>query len=204
MRNLREQFERAVDGDPGAAPGDLARAAIMAGSRLRRRRNRLTVAGAAAGVVVLIGAVTGLNLASGRPAADQPVTVAAAMMPVVAPACTPHPVERDATDVVVFLGHAATDRQRAALGAALSADPGVQDLIFESRAQAYDRFRTRWAHQPDLVAAVEAGQFPESYRLRLVAASQYTAVRSRYATMDGVEQIIGRRCPKDAPVGGIQ
>ncbi|MFR9778442.1 permease-like cell division protein FtsX [Micromonospora sp. MS34] len=203
-RHLREHFERAVDDDPGVAPDDMAHAAIIEGVRLRRRRNQLTAAAVAAGMVVVIGAVAGLNLPSGRSAADQPVTVAAAMMPVVAPSCTPRPVERDATDVVIFLGAEITDRQRAALETALSADPQVQNLIFESRGQAYERFRTRWAHNPDLVAAVTADQFPESFRLRLVAASQYTAVRSRYATMDGVEEVIGRRCPKDAPVGGLQ
>jgi hypothetical protein len=32
----------------------------------------------------------------------------------------------------------------------------VDTLIFESREQAYQRFRTRWAQNPDLVAAVTA------------------------------------------------
>ena len=204
-RYLREHFERAVGDDPGVTPGEVARAAIIEGGRLRRRRNHLTAAGVAAGVVVVIGAVAGLNLPLEAPnSADPPVTVAAAMMPVVAASCTAHPVERDATDVVIFLGKELTDRHRVVLEAALRADPLVDALIFESRELAYDRFRTRWAQKPDLVAAVTADQFPESFRLRLAAASDYTAVRSRYATMDGVEKIIGRRCPKDAPVGGIQ
>lgn len=197
--NLTEQFELAVGGDPGVVPGELARAAIAEGTRLRRRRNRLAAAGVAAGLVLVIGAPVALR--SHR--AEPPVTVAAAMMPVAAPSCT-RPVERDATDVVVFLRASATESQRSALQAALDRDPRVGTLIFESRAQAYERFRARWAREPDLVAAVTTAQFPEAYRLRLVRASQYAAVRSRYAVMGGVEQIIGRVCPTDAPVGGIQ
>jgi hypothetical protein len=196
-RDLREHFEWAVGDDPGVAPGEMARAAIVEGGRLRRRRHQWT----AAGLVVVVGAVAGLAL--GGRAADPPTPVAAAMMPVAAPSCTERPVERDATDVAIFLDRAHTGRQLAVVRTALEADPRVDVLNFESPAQAYERFRALWAQDPDLVAAVGAGQFPASFRLRLVAAAQYTAVRSDYAAMDGVDQIVGRRCPKDAPVGGV-
>lgn len=202
VRYLQEHFEQSVGDDPGVPPREMARTAIVEGARLRRRRNRRTAAvGVAAAVVVVTGVVTGLNLSSGGRPADPPVTVAAAMMPVTAPACTL--VQRDATDAVVFLDRDLTVRQRAALETALSTDPRVAVLVFEGRGQAYERFQALWAHNPDLVKAVSADQFPESFRLRLVAAAQYTAVRSAYATMAGVEMITGRRCPSDAPVGGV-
>lgn len=202
-RQLREHFERSVGEDPGVAPDEMARAAIFDGVRLRRRRSRLAAAGMAAGVVIAIGTAAGLNLEVGSPTpAGPPVSVAAAMAPVAAPSCQRQAVERDATDAVIFLTAALTDQQRAALRTALSDDPRVAALIFESREQAYQKFRTRWAQNPDLLAAVTADQFPESFRLRLATASQYTAVRSRYARMEGVEQVIGRSCAKNAPVGG--
>ena len=201
--NLRDHFDRAVSDDPGAALEEIADAAIAEGGRLRRRRQR-TAAGVAAGAVALIVAVAGLNLSSNAPeSADPSETIAAAMMPVTAPSCLPHPVEVDVTDVVVFLAAASTDEQRSALAAALHDDPWVDALMFESREQAYQRFRSRWAKNPDLLAAVHAEQFPQSFRLRLVAAGQYPAFRSQYAAMEGVEQVIGRKCAKDAPVGGV-
>jgi hypothetical protein len=203
-RDLREHFDRAVGDDPGFAPGELALAAISEGGRLRRRRHRLVTAGVAAGVVAVIGAGTGLDLAMGSREPEQPVTVAAAMMPVVAASCTEHPVEHDATDVLVFLDRELTDRQRTALETALSADPRVATAMFDSRAQAYQRFQALWQDEPDLLAAVSVDKFPESFRLRLAAASQYAAFRSQYAAMAGVDEVIGRRCPTDAPVGGVQ
>jgi hypothetical protein len=194
QRDLREHFELAVSDDPGVPPGEMARAAITDGGRMRRRRNQL----AAAGMVAVVGAVTGLGLATAGGTPEPPVTVAAAMAPVSAPSCTQRPVESDATDVMIFLDSA----QREVLQNALEADPRVDALSFESREQAYEKFRSRWAHEPDLIAAVSAGQFPEAFRLRLVSAAQYTALRADYATAAGVEQIIGRKCSPDAPVGG--
>jgi hypothetical protein len=202
-QQLREHFERAVAEDPGVAPDEMARAAINEAVGLRRRRSRLVTAGVAAGMVVAVGTTVGLKVAVGSPApAGPPVTVAAAMAPVAAPSCERQPVERDATDAVVFLTPDLSEPQRAALMIALRNDPRIAALIFESREQAFQKFRTRWAQEPDLVAAVTADQLPESFRLRLVVAAEYTTVRSRYASMDGVEQVIGRRCAKDAPVGG--
>jgi RNA polymerase sigma factor (sigma-70 family) len=59
----------------------------------------------------------------------------------------------------------------------------VGTVQFESREQAYLRFRALWSKDPDLVAAVGLKQLPESFRLRLADASQYTALRAQYAAM---------------------
>jgi hypothetical protein len=202
-RSLREHFDRAVSDDPGINPGKMAHAAIAEGGRMRRRRKRMAAASAAAGLVTVFGAVAGVNLVTEAPRSEiPPVTIAAAMMPVAAPSCSAKPVDRDATDVLIFLAAEVTDRQRSALESALGGDSRVGVLHFENREQAYRRFVTRWKNNPDLVAAVGAEQLPESFRLRLVNASQYTALRGQYAAMDGVEQIIGRTCPPSAPVGG--
>lgn len=201
---LRKHFERAVGDDPHVPAVEVARAAIAEGSRLRRRRHRLTAAGVAAAVVTVAGAVTVLNLPAGAPQrAEPPMTVAAAMMPVSAPSCTGQLVEHRATDVVVFLHTEASDRQRTAVGTALEADPVVETVLHESRSEAYERFRVLWADSPDFLAAVTPDQLPESFRLRLVTPERYPALRSRYAAMDGVADVIGRQCPQDAPVGGV-
>ncbi|MFC7530592.1 permease-like cell division protein FtsX [Actinoplanes sp. GCM10030250] len=203
-QNLRDHFDRAVSDDPGAALNEMADAAITEGGRLRRRRNHRTALGAAAGVVAVIGAVAGLNLTAGSPESTDPqVTLAAAMMPVSAPSCLPQPVETDATDALVFLTAGVTEVQRTALAEALSDDPRVSAFAFESRKEAYEKFRSRYADNPDLIAAVGTDRFPEAFRLRLGVAQQYTELRLHYAAMDGVDLITGRRCTADAPVGGV-
>jgi hypothetical protein len=202
--NLRDHFDRAVSADPGADPGEMAYAAITQGGRIRRRR-KTAVAGAAAGLVAVLATIGGVNLFSGPPrSADPPVTVAAAMMPLVAPSCSTKPVASDATDAVVFLTAGVTDGQRSALRSALDDDARVAKLAFENRAQAYQRFVARWRNDPDFLASVGPQQLPESFRLRLADPSRYTAFRAHYAALAGVQDVVGRICPADAPVGGVQ
>ena len=203
--NLRQHFDRAVSADPGADPGEMAHAAIVQGGRVRRRRRQTAVAGVAAGIVAALGVAAGVNHEPEAPGpANPPLTVAAAMMPVAAPSCTEKPVEHDATDVILFLAADAAERQRSAIMSALDDDARVESLEFESREQAFDRFRRLWADSPDFVAAVSADQMPESFRVRLVDAAQYSAFRAEYEATDGVDDVLGRVCPSSAPVGGVQ
>lgn len=203
--DLREQFDLAVSDDPGADPGAMAYAAIQEGGRIRRRRRQLTAAGVAAGVVMVLGAVAGVNLLTGAPKpVAPPPAVEAAMMPVAAASCSAEPVSSDATDVAIFLRMDSTAGQRAALGRALDGDARAGTVRFQSRDAAYQRFRALWADSPDFVASVGPAQFPESFRVRLANPAQYTAFQSVYAAKDGVDMIVGRRCPASAPVGGLQ
>jgi cell division protein FtsX len=204
--DLRRQFDLAVSDDPGADPAAMADAAMFEGGRMRRRRRmQLAAAGVAAGVVLVLGAVSGVNLMTGAPeSTEAPVTVEAAMMPKAAPSCSVKPVTSDATDVAVFLAMDTTDAQLAALSAALHDDRRVGTVRYESREDAYQRFRALWADHPKLVASVGPKQLVESFRVRLVDPAQYTAFRAHYAAMAGVDQVIGHKCPANAPVGGIQ
>ena len=211
---LREQFDRAVGDDPGADPGEMASAAIALGGRVRRRRRQLAAAGAAAGLVLVLAVVAVVNVrppatAPGNPpaSANPPSAAAPAMVLVAATGCSPQPVERDATDAVVLPGDAAghvTDPQLAALRSALEHDARVKTVIFDSRESAYQRFRKLWAADPDFVGSVDPEQLPESFRLRLVDASQYAAFRADYEAMDTVQYVEGRVCPVSAPVGGVR
>jgi hypothetical protein len=200
--SLREHFDRAVSADPGIDPGELAHTAITEGGRIRRRRKRTAAASAVAGLTVF-GVVAGLNLRTepARPA-NPPAPAAAAMVPAAAPSCSAKPVDRDATDVLILLGGAVTGPQRTALRSALGADKRVDVLQFENSQQAFQKFQALWADSPGFADVPRASQFPDSFRLRLADASQYTAFRRQYAAMGGVGQIIGRVCPPSAPVGG--
>nr|BFE74093.1 hypothetical protein GCM10020092_073940 [Actinoplanes digitatis] len=112
-------------------------------------------------------------------------------------------MERDATDVGIFLGAGTTEGQRSAVASSLGNDGRVAAMHYESRAEAFERFKKLWADDPDFVASVSADQLPPSFRVRLADAAQYAAFRAQYAAMDGVDQIVGRTCPASAPIGGI-
>jgi cell division transport system permease protein len=201
--NLRDHFDRAVRDDPGAPLGEMAAEAIAEGGRLRRRRRHRTVAvaGAAASVLVVLGVGAGLHRTSG--AREPEVTIAAAMAPVTAPACVPHPADAEVTDVVVFLGTTATDAQRSLVETALRSSPLVSDRVFSTRREAFEQFRARWADNPDLLAAGQEKEFPDSFRVRLKAPGGYATFREQVAGLPGVDQISARRCTADAPIGGV-
>ena len=190
--HLKNLFDRALDDEPAFPAGDLARQAMDRGRGIRRRRG-LLVGGSTAAVVVAVVAV--LNLAA-APAGPPPQVSAAALAMVAQkePRCT-WPVSRDATDVYIFLQHDATGPQRDALGGSLRADPVVRDWRFESREQAYERFKVLWRDSPDLVAAVRPESLPESFRLSVTRAEEYSGFAARYAGRPGVQDLIGGVCP---------
>lgn len=196
---LREQFDRAVAGDPFGESGGLAAAAMIEGAGIRRRRHRLIGAAVAAGLLVVVGVGAGLFWPR-EP--ENPVMVAAAMMHKPAAVCAQHPVERDATDAAMFLRPDVTDRQRSELETALRSDPRISAVVFESRQSAYARFAALWKDSPDFVASVRVESLPEAFRLRLTTRADFSAVRKSYAKADGVQDIFGWVCPVAAPIGG--
>src|SRR5690349_18992004 len=151
--SLREQFDRAVDADPGADLGEMAHAAIAEGGRMRRRRRQMAVAGVTAGAAVMVAVVAGVTHRSPAPAPD-PAAVAPQMMLVAAEGCSAQPADDDATDVVIVPGDAAgrvTDAMVAQLRSALQHDPRVGVLRFDTHEDAYQRFKNLWSDDPDFV-----------------------------------------------------
>ncbi|MFD0524657.1 permease-like cell division protein FtsX [Paractinoplanes durhamensis] len=57
---------------------------------------------------------------------------------------------------------------------------------------------------PDFVAAVSPKDLPESFRVRLADASTSPAFVAKYQEQTGVQDVVGRRCPQNAAVGGVQ
>jgi cell division transport system permease protein len=86
-------------------------------------------------------------------------------------------------------GTAVTEEQRQVLLADLEALPQVQDVFYESQAQAYERFRDQFADSPDLVENVTADALPESFRVKLVDAEQFDVVAGAFQGRPGVEQV---------------
>jgi len=202
--NLREHFDRAVGGDPGASPGEMANVAIAEGGRVRRRRARLVTAGVAAGVVALAGVATGVALRSDPTSPANPETVAAGMMLAPARSCTVGPPEGKPIDAAVFLDDDATAPQRAAIKVALEKDQRLTNVSFEDRATAYERFLKLWGDNPDFAKQVSPKNLPEAFRMRLSNASETDAVGARYKAMDGVADFSGWTCPPNMPAGGAR
>ncbi|MFF0152064.1 permease-like cell division protein FtsX [Micromonospora sp. NPDC005203] len=195
-QNLRMLFDRAIDDEPALPSTDLAGAAMAAGTGLRRRRQRLVTAGAAA--VAAIAAVGVVNVAAPpQRSAPAPTTVPAAFGMLVNEVCE-FPARTAVTDAVVFLDDNVTDQQRDEVRRALDADPAIRTVVFESREQALATFQKMYADAPDLVASVQASQFPESYRITLAAREQFAELRVPVERLPGVDEIIGIDCPAGA------
>jgi cell division transport system permease protein len=195
-QNLRVLFERALDDEPVPPSGDLAQEAMAHGTRLRRRRG-LLVGGSAAGVLAMLATVVALNMTAPRlgTAAET-----AAMAQPASTACV-MPVQHDATDVAIFLRQDITDQQSLDVYHELRSDPLVLTTTFESREQAYEKFKVLWRDSPGLTDAVKADEMPDSFRVTLSTPAQFQAFSARFKQMRGVEQIVGSRCPAGSPTG---
>lgn len=191
-QNLRGLFERALDDEPVPPTGDPARMAMAQGRRIRRRRGLLAGGAATAAVVA---AVLTVNVMV-APAAPPPgISAAQAMMAPADPRCT-WPARDRASDVSIFLARDVTASQRSDLRAALEADPLVRDLRFESREEAFARFKQLWADSPDFVAALSTDSVPESFRMALAEPSGYPAFAAKFRDRAGVTDLVGSTCPQ--------
>lgn len=99
----------------------------------------------------------------------------------------------DQIEVAIFLNNDVTDQQRTAVDQALKGDPLVAQVIYESKEQAYEKFKTMYADAPDLVNAVKPGQLPESFRVRLKNPEQFEQINEKYKNNEGVETIVDQQ-----------
>lgn len=86
-----------------------------------------------------------------------------------------------------------TPEQRADLEEQLAAEPIVEQVFFESKEQAYERFREQFSDQQDLVASVTPEALPASFRVKLKDPDQFAIIRDKYQAFPGVEEIIDQR-----------
>jgi hypothetical protein len=191
QQNLRGLFERALDDEPLPPPGDPVEEAMTRGRRIRRRRG-LLIGGTATAVIAATTVAVNLALA---PAAPPPqVSMAAMLMPPASATCT-WPVQDNASKVAVFLTDTITVGEINTLGEALWRDPAVRDVQFESRYEAYEKFKKLWADSPDFVASVTVDNLPQSYRVELAQPSGYRDFAARVRSRPGVQDLVGESCP---------
>ncbi len=86
-------------------------------------------------------------------------------------------------------GKEVTEEQRTQLLSDLQATPQVQRVFYESKDQAFTRFKEQFRDSPDLVANVSADALPESFRIKLKDPTRFEVVASAFRDRPGVDTV---------------
>ena len=86
-----------------------------------------------------------------------------------------------------------TPEQREQLREELEAQPVVAEVFFESKEQAYERFRELFRDQPDLIDSVDPDVLPASFRVKLQDPELFRVIAEQFGAYPGVEEIIDQR-----------
>jgi cell division transport system permease protein len=101
----------------------------------------------------------------------------------------------------------ATQQQKDALKADLEKLPEVAKVDYESKQQAYARFKDRFSTTPGFVQSTREGDIPDSFRIRLKDPEQYKSVAQAMLSRPGVDQVINEKQILDRffrILGGLQ
>ncbi|WP_344480393.1 permease-like cell division protein FtsX [Glycomyces endophyticus] len=75
------------------------------------------------------------------------------------------------------------------LESALQEHPLTEEILFESQADAMERFQDTFADRPDLVDSVEADDLPSAFRVRLTDGDRAEEFVQEFENAEGVYQI---------------
>ena len=98
----------------------------------------------------------------------------------------------DKIQVSVFLSDGVSQPERTAIRAELVQLPQVQQVYYESKDQAFERFKVQFKDVPSLVKNTSRDALPESYRVKLKDPRKYQIVKSAVEHMPGVDEVQGR------------
>jgi cell division transport system permease protein len=88
----------------------------------------------------------------------------------------------------------ATPAERAQIMHDLQALPQVEHVFYESKQQAYQRFKLEFSNQPSFVQAVPADEIPDSFRVKLRnPATDYSIVAGTLQGRPGIDQVMDER-----------
>ncbi|GAA4216866.1 permease-like cell division protein FtsX [Actinocatenispora rupis] len=117
-------------------------------------------------------------------------------LPASKPTATPRPVTAQ-----VFFDSEATQDQEAAVRHAIQSGHGVTAVEYETREQAYRRFKETFKDDPHLVATARLEDFTDDIRFRARTAASARALLARVRKMGGVRkvQILPTASPSASP-----
>jgi cell division transport system permease protein len=96
-------------------------------------------------------------------------------------------------EVSVFLTDDISPSQQQRLNELLTQMPEVASVRYESKAEAYERFKDIFSNQQDLVRNVNEDALPASFRVKLKNPEQFEVVRARLAGEPGIDNIVDQR-----------
>ena len=92
--------------------------------------------------------------------------------------------------VSIYLADDVTDQQRDAIAAQLESSPEVKDYLYESKADAYQRFLRAFQEQPALIANTPEDALPESFRVELKNPQRYPVIAEQFPNGEnGVDEV---------------
>jgi cell division transport system permease protein len=100
-------------------------------------------------------------------------------------------------EVSIFLRTDVTDAQRQAIDQAITANTLVSDKTYETREEAFNRFKELWQDSPDFVKSIGPNSLPESFRVKLKDPEKYKTFADQMAGMQGIQDIIDQRALLD-------
>jgi cell division transport system permease protein len=96
-------------------------------------------------------------------------------------------------EVSIFLKNDVTEPQQQALASQLHGDPLVKTVTFETREQAYDKFKKQFKDAPDLVKATKPDSLPSSFKVKLKDPKQFDQIAATYRGKDGVDDVLDQQ-----------
>ena len=96
-------------------------------------------------------------------------------------------------EVAVFLKDDITPRMRRTIEAEIKRLPGVASVFFQSKQDAYNRFRLIFAAQPDIVNNTSPDAMPASFRVSVAADGILARIESSIRRLAGVQQVRDER-----------
>jgi cell division transport system permease protein len=88
---------------------------------------------------------------------------------------------------------AITAEQQEELREELEAQEVVDEVMYESKQEAYDRFTDLFEDQPSLVESIDPDTLPASFRVSLVNPNLFNVIRDQFAAYPGVEEVVDQR-----------
>ena len=96
-------------------------------------------------------------------------------------------------EVAVFLNRDVTPEARDSIQKDLSAMPEVATVAYESKEEAYERFKILFRDEPEIVQNTTPDALPESFRVKLKDPNEFEVVRDRLEGRPGIQEIRDER-----------
>ncbi len=96
-------------------------------------------------------------------------------------------------EVSIFLREDVTDAQRNAINQAIDSNALVQSKTYETRQEAFEKFKVLWRDSPDFIKSVGPDSLPESFRVKLKDPEQYKAFADQMQGQQGIQDIVDQR-----------